>query len=287
MPLRLLVVEGNIRDAREVHAASWGMTPAGSYAKVLEALDKNIVCDICTPADEGSNLPDSGGLSGYDGVALTGSGLNIYDSTPEIGRQIDLARAVYASGTPFFGSCWGLQIGAVAAGGHVIKNPKGREAGFARNIGLTAAGREHSLLQGRPPAYDAPCVHYDIVSELPAGSLVLATNSFTPVQAAEIRYLNGIFWGVQYHPEFSLTELAVILERGADSLVQHGYRSDDKAVTDYCNLLRLLDAEPSRKDIAWQLGLGDEILDRDQRLVELRNWLSHRVMPVKSLRGRG
>ena len=31
---------------------------------------------------------------------------------------------------------------------------------------------------------------------------VLARNVDTPVEAAEIRHGNGVFWGVQYHPEF-------------------------------------------------------------------------------------
>ena len=82
-------------------------------------------------------MPNGNGLDDYDGVAITGSALNVYDGSGEVERQIDLARAVYASGTSFFGSCWGLQVAAVASGGTVIKNPVGREIGIARNIALT------------------------------------------------------------------------------------------------------------------------------------------------------
>ena len=54
------------------------------------------VVDICYPADPGANLP-IGGLEGYDGVAITGSALNVYDGGPEIAPQIELAREVLKS----------------------------------------------------------------------------------------------------------------------------------------------------------------------------------------------
>src|SRR4051794_12621515 len=143
MGLRFLVVEGNTRDARQAHTATYGLTQSESYALVLQSIEPDALCDIALPADEGANLPDPAGLQFYDGIVLTGSYLNIYDGTPEIQRQIDLMRAAYASHTPIFGSCWGLQVGAVAAGGDVRRNPLGREVVFARRLTPTEAGRSH------------------------------------------------------------------------------------------------------------------------------------------------
>src|SRR5689334_8824273 len=117
--MRLLVVEGNNRAARERHRATYGLTPSESYAAVLKSLASEAVCDIALPADEGANLPDAAGLESYDGVVITGSGLNVWKPEPEVMRQVELARAVYKSRTPFFGSCWGLQVATVAAGGEV------------------------------------------------------------------------------------------------------------------------------------------------------------------------
>ena len=48
------------------------------YADLLRELLPGAVVDICYPADPGANLP-IGGLEGYDGVAITGSALNVYD----------------------------------------------------------------------------------------------------------------------------------------------------------------------------------------------------------------
>jgi len=286
MSLRLLVVEGNVREVREAHQKSFGKTPSGSYADSLRSIAPDILCDICFPADQGANLPDAAGLHGYDGVAVTGSALNIYDGGGPVERQLDLARAVYASGTPFFGSCWGLQLGAAAAGGTVTKNPRGREVGIARNIAPTQAGGSHPLLTGRSGAYDAPCTHLDIVATPPDDTTILASNSNSCIQAAEIRHAGGIFWGVQYHPELSLTELASIISRRAGMLVREGMFADESQGLEYCAELRTLDADRSRTDIAWRLGIQAEILDPQLRLTEIRNWIELRVRPEKSRRGR-
>jgi GMP synthase (glutamine-hydrolysing) len=286
MALRFLVVEGNTRPARERHAASYGVTPAQSYAATLQEIEPDILCDIAHPADEGANLPDPAGLGSYDGIVLTGSALNIYDLTPEVKRQIELMRAVYASGTPAFGSCWGLQVGTVAAGGEVKKNPLGREVGFARNIAPSDAGRAHPMLAGRPAAYDAPAIHLDIVAAPPGDCIVLAANRMAGVQAAEIRVNGGALWGVQYHPEFSLAEIGAILDSRRQVLVNEGFCATPEGAGAYAAELKALHSDPSRHDLAWRHGLDEEVLDPARRTREIRNFVEHWVKPEKSRRGR-
>src|SRR5689334_8660489 len=140
---RLLVMEGNTPENRERHAAAGGGVASRGYANLLQELLPGAVVDICFPADPGANLPTGQALEGYDGVAITGSGLHVYEGGPAVTRQIELARAVLDANTPAFGSCWGLQLLTVAAGGVVRKNPKGREIGFGRRMTLTEAGRKH------------------------------------------------------------------------------------------------------------------------------------------------
>jgi GMP synthase (glutamine-hydrolysing) len=286
MPLHLLVIEGNVRAARETYRAALGKTAGESYAAVLQQIAPDASVDICFPADEGANLPDAAGLESYDGVAITGSSLNLYNGGPEITRQIELARAAFASRTPFFGSCWGLQVASAAAGGEVVRNPRGREIGFARNILPTDAGRAHELLRGRGGAYDAPCSHLDIVIA-PPGAGILAQNAMSAVQAAEIRWDGGTFWGVQYHPEYSFREIAAILDGRPDTLVREGFFVDAPGAHAYVEDLLALDADPGRREIAWRLGLGDDVLDPLRRRAELINFVEAWVRPAKSARGRG
>lgn len=272
--MRVLIVDGYPADARERHRAGFGMTPGEAYAAVVKAIAPAAACDIVLPADADAQLPAGAELSSYHAVILTGSPLHVYHDEPSVRRQVELMRAVYDSGVPSFGSCWGLQVAAVAAGGTVTPNPLGREVGFARRITPSEAGRGHALLAGRPAAFDAPCVHLDVVASLPAEAVVLASNRMTGVQAAEIRHRRGVFWGVQYHPEFSLTELAAIMDRMADALAEEGFFRDPSEVAGYVADLRTLDADRSRRDIAWRHGLDEQVLDERQRTLEIRNFLA-------------
>jgi len=286
-PLRLLVVDGNTREQRDNHAAGYrGLSPAAAYAEEVLAIVPDAVTEICLPADNGANLPDGAGLQSYDGIFLTGSSLHIYHDDPAIARQVELMRAIYASGTPSFGSCWGIQVGTVAAGGTVTANPRGREVGFARRITVTEAGRTHPLLAGRPIAFDAPAIHLDTIMQPPAGTTVLASNLYSTVHACEIDHQGGRFWGVQYHPEFPLAQVASILGRMTPILIAEGFRKDEAATQHWLDELMALDADPARHDLAWAHGLDEEVLNADKRVTELRNFLNYRVQPHASARGR-
>ncbi len=150
---RLLVVEGNTPKARARQAEYTGQSYSEAYSDVLRGIAPDAVVDICFPTDEGANIPDVGGIEGYDGIAITGSSLNLYKAEPESLKQVELVRSIFETGVPIFGSCWGLQVGAVAAGGTVVKSRNGREIGLARKITLTEEGRAHDLHAGKGPEF--------------------------------------------------------------------------------------------------------------------------------------
>ena len=242
------------------------------------------VIDICYPADPGANLP-LGGVEGYDGVAITGSALNVYDGGPAIEPQIELARAVLRSKTPLFGSCWGLQVVTVAAGGTVRPNPKGRELSIARRIALTPAGREHPMYAGKAPVFDAVTVHLDEVETLAPGTTVLASNALSDVQSAEIKLGGATAWCVQYHPEFTLGDMAVIVRRYGRRLIGEGFFADEAARDAYIADLATLDREPANKPLAWRYGIDETVLNPAIRTAELANWITHQVLPVRARGG--
>lgn len=268
--LRLLVVDGNTSAGRRRIAESAGATPAESYAAVLRAIAPGAMVDICTPADGDGTTPQP--LNSYDGVAITGSSLNIYQRETESLRQIDFVREVFARGIPMFGSCWGLQLATVAAGGEVGLNPAGREVAFARKIALTSAGRDHPMHAKRDAVFDAPAIHSDIVTRLPQGSIVTAHNAMSEVQAAEIRLGHGVFWGVQYHPEYGLYDIAAVIKRYGQTLVTEGFFANLTELERYVTDLSTLAANERRRDIAWRLGFGDDITKESVRQTESSNW---------------
>lgn len=277
MPPRLLVMEGNTAEARAKQVEAGGMALSDGYADLLRRLAPGAVVDICYPADPGANLP-IGGLEGYDGVAITGSALNVYDGGPAIERQIELTRAVLAAKTPLFGSCWGLQLITVAAGGVVRPNPKGREIGIGRRIALTAAGRGHAMFAGKAATFDAITVHLDEVETLAPGTTVLATNAVSGVQAAELRLGGAVAWGVQYHPEFSLHDIAVVIRRYGSRLLSEGFFADSAARDAYTADLESL-GRGGDKTIAWRYGIDDTVLSEGVRTAEIANWITHQMLP--------
>ncbi len=286
-PARLLVVEGNTASARGRHTLFGGEAPSEGYARLLRQLLPGAVVDICYPADAGANLPDPDGLAGYDGIAITGSSLNIYNGGPEIARQVELIRAGFASGTPLFGSCWGLQVLAVAAGGAVRKNPRGRELGFGRRIQVTPAGARHPLYAGKAAVFEAMTVHLDEVETLPAGAELLATNGHSTVQAAEIRHGAGVAWGVQYHPEYPFREMAAIIRRIGDAVFEEGFFADVADRDAFTSDLEALEARPGDPRLGWKYGIGDSLMRRDEQVREIANWLERQVRPTRAARGRG
>jgi len=284
---RLLVMEGNSPETRAEHQAAGGVLASLGYAKLLQELLPSAVVDICFPGDPGANLPNGEALEGYDGVTITGSSLHVYNGGAEIMQQIEMARAVLSVGTPIFGSCWGLQILTVAAGGSVRRNPNGRELGFGRSITLTDAGRKHPMYAGKPNVFNAPTVHLDEVETVAPGTTVLATNAVSNVQSAEIRYNGSTAWGVQYHPEYPLCEIAAIVRRIGPRLIGEGFFLNEADIVNFASDLEALDRDPKDKRLAWRYGISKNVLDKRLRTGEIANWVEFQDLPTRAKRGRG
>ncbi len=284
---RLLVIEGNTPETVAEHVAIGGTQASHGYANLLRELLPGATLDICHPADPTATLPAGEALEGYDGIAITGSSLHIYSGDSAVLRQIDLVRTALESGTPLLGSCWGLQVITTAAGGQVRRNPLGREIGFGRGIRLTEAGRKHPMYVGKPDVFNAPTVHLDEVETLPPGATVLATNAMSAVQAVEFRTGGSVAWAVQYHPEYPLRELAVIVRRIGAHLIDEGFFIDDADMKRFADDLDELDRDPLCRRLSWRHGISNNVLNKQLRVSEVANWVEFQVLPQRAKRGRG
>jgi GMP synthase (glutamine-hydrolysing) len=121
----------------------------------------------------------------------------------------------------------------------------------------------------------------------PGDILVTATNAATGIQAAEIRHEGGSFWGVQYHPEYSLHDIAAVIRRYGQRLVDDGFYASLETLHSHADAFSALHADTGRTDLAWQMGLDADLLDPALRMTEIANWLQHSVRPEKSRRDRG
>jgi GMP synthase (glutamine-hydrolysing) len=281
---RILVVDGNVAEIRARQTAAVGYDSGAGYARVLNRVMPELACDVIRPADAAPALPAGVSLASYDGVTITGSALNVYNGGGAVERQVEVAKAVFEAGVPFFGSCWGLQIAVTAAGGVVQKNPRGREFGFARRVLLTEAGRAHPMFSGKPVVFEAPTIHLDHIASLPAGALTLAGNDMG-LQAAAFTHGRSTFWGVQYHPEYDYVDIAAAAERYGQRLVDEGLFQSEPALHEFAGDLRQLQARPADSALAWKHGLGEAMTDESVRLAELRNWLGQQVVAHCRRRG--
>ena len=272
MQPRILIIDG-YDAAGQASLKAGNATLAGELYKSM--ISRFVRSENITVIDLSMEFAPKIDLQKYDGVCWTGSNLFFSKSDDVVQRHIDLSRSLFAAKIPQFGSCWAAQLAAVAAGGEVRQNPKGREFGLARKIALTEAGLSHPMYQGKPQVTSGFTSHGDIVTKLPGGATLLAGNSFSPVQALAVNYKGGEFWAVQYHPEYDCAELAALTRVRQEALTQQGTFAHKDDVQAYCDKLEILNSDPHRQDIAWLLGFDEDVLDVDIRTLEVKNWLDY------------
>ena len=272
---RLLIVEGNPRERRDGTTAKGLRTASGIYAEAIAAHFPAIEIDVLHAADPEGRTPYGRYFTDYDGMVISGSALHAYDQDFAVTNQIAVVKAAGETGIPILGSCWGLQIAAMAGGGTVAYHPQGREVGFARKIVPVA---DHPFVSGKGPSYDALCIHYDEVTHLPAGATLLASNAHSHIQAAIIPVGKSQVWAAQYHPEFDLKHLAQLYALYADDMISQGFFADGAVLERYTSQMLALSENPADAAAAWQLGIDADILDDRKRRSEIIAWVESCVL---------
>jgi GMP synthase (glutamine-hydrolysing) len=269
----LLLMEGNTAAKRALGKQLGVRSSSEIYALAVRAHFPDLELAVVNAADADWSIPGGRQLSDFDGLIVTGSSLHAYDTDFAVTNQIAMIADAGAAGLPIFGSCWGLQIAAMAAGGKVERNLDGREVGFARKIVVNDAGAEHPMFVGKTGVFDAPCIHYDEVTSLPDGATLLASNAHSTVQAAVIPLGASEVWAVQYHPEFDLQQLVQLYTLYADDMIEQGFFADSVALASYVATLSALADNPADAGLAWQLGVDCDITDDRRRRQEIINWI--------------
>lgn len=283
--LRFLIVNCYAPEGRSLAQSADITAPETLFRDLLSSFLRDpFESDVLYIVDGDASLPAGADLASYDGIIWSGSSLTIYSGEARVTKQIEFARDVYRAGVPSYGSCWGLQIAASAAGGVCRKNPSGQEVGLARSIRLTDAGRGHPMFAGKPAVFDCPAIHHDEVEVLPPAGVLLASNGISQVQAAAIEHLGTPFWAVQYHPEFDLGEMARLFHYRAAQLIESGYADAPDQIEAVSDDWAALHKDPNRKDLAWRYGIDLSMIDPDVRFQEIRNFVRYLVMPRAALR---
>lgn len=275
---RILIMDGNPRASRESGHKDGVKQAAETYAHVISRYFPATQTDIVYAADRDGTIPHGAALSDYDGFIIGGSGLHAYDTSFAVMNQIALLNEAAKTDLPILGSCWGLQIAAIAAGGSVRKSPKGQELGVARKIQLTHMGERHPMFRDKAPVFDALCIHYDEIENLPEDSTLLAYNAHSDVQAAIIPLAKSSVWAVQYHPEFELDNLRMLISHYRDDMIKGGLFTDHTMLNTHVADYARLAIDGADTAAAWRLGIDADILDHAHKCAEIRNWVESCVL---------
>ena len=279
--LKFLITDSYARKDRDKFE-KFGVTKAGNlYASLLLNNMADAQYDLIYTSDADARIPEGKELEIYDGIIWPGCNLTVYhDHDPRVVRLVNLSKSAYRYGIPQFGSCWAAQMAVYAAGGKVEPNPKGREMGIARKIQLSEQGRKHSMYKGKPMVFDAFISHDDIITEMPPGGTILSFNDFSPVQAVEVKYLNGVFWATQYHPEYTLQVIARLILAREEKLIKQGYFKNHNELVNYSRNLESIFNDTAQKNLRWQYSVDDDVLSDEIRQIEFVNWLTNLVIPI-------
>ena len=158
-----------------------------------------------------------------NGVVVTGSAGPVYEEKSWIPSLIDFLGKAHERSSWILGVCFGHHALAVALGGEVKENPRGREMGTVR-IYLTEAGKGSPLFEGFRSGDPVNLVHRTHVSRLPDGAERLAFNRMTPTQA----FSAGRAYGYQPHPEMTPAILEQLTRMYGSVLVRKEHFLDDQ-----------------------------------------------------------
>ena len=271
MSLKILMIDGYDHDGWKSLNDANCVDAFHHYSNTLKNISSSPL-EITTihPGKKESYFPQGISLEDFDGIVWTGSSLNIYDYSPAITRQIELAKETLKINTNIFGSCWGLQVYVTAAGGSVRRNPNGREIIIARNIQLSENGKNHYMYKNKFEKFDALCSHLDEVEKIPSGSNILSSNDHSKIQSLSFKINGANFCGTQYHPEFDFEILSKILSARKSILISEKVFTDIKHANKTISCLENLTNKNGNGDY---LKLGQDILDYKIRNKELINWL--------------
>jgi GMP synthase (glutamine-hydrolysing) len=269
--MHILIINGYSKEARQKLFGEGMLAPELLFKSLIEAKIPDARLSVIFPDDGPHDLS----LSNFNAVIWTGSSSSLVAPSPGVGRQIEIMQALLRHDIPVWGSCWGLQLAAVAGGGTVRIAPAGREWLLACDVALNDEGRAHPMFAGKPNVFDSYAMHLDEVQKIPEGMQVLASNKHSSVQAAIFRRNRCDVWLTQYHPEFTINDMAYLIKSYLPALLAEGHIISKQAGQNLVEHLLEL-ANGSRQGGAipgFEKELGASLLNKKMVGLEFCNWL--------------
>lgn len=156
-------------------------------------------------------------------VIHSGSELSVTEDSPFTQKAVDFIKKARDRGIPQMGICYGHQLLCRAlVGKHAVRrSPNGLEAGWGKVEFNERAVEIFGVKENEVVWYH----HFDEVTELPEGSVPLATNEHTEIQT----FINTEqkLIGTQFHPEIEKETGDKIFKQDREQLEAHNYSVEE------------------------------------------------------------
>jgi len=152
-------------------------------------------CGVYCELRPGDADPEDLKAEGFTAAILSGGPASVYGEGAPRAHP-----ALWTSGLPLLGICYGHQLLSHALGGRVERAPHAEYGGAEMDVEAA-----EGVLSGFPARTPVWMSHGDLVLEPPPGFVVCARTASTPVAAMGHRARR--IYGVQFHPEVAHTPL--------------------------------------------------------------------------------
>ena len=255
---KILLVEGNLREANQEFTANGIKTHTESLRESIDYFTNDLEIDSVNPSSDKNIFDIVKDLNKYDGLIWGGSSLNIYSDTLEIRRQIEFMKECQKKVKNILAICWGMQVAVTAAGGVVKKGQNGSHRGIAHEININENGLRHPLYKDKDQFFNTPAFNYDEVVTLPNNATLLSSNKINNVMGIDFKSHLANIWGIQYHPEITYEKMITLINFRKDRLLENKSFNDENDLNSHIKIIE------------------DEIkiTNKDLRMKELKNWLN-------------
>ena len=255
---KILLVEGNLREANQEFTDNGIKTHTESLRESIDYFTKDLEIDSVNPSSDKNIFDAVKDLNKYDGLIWGGSSLNIYSDTFEIRRQIEFMKECQKKVKNILAICWGMQVAVTAAGGVVKKGQNGSHRGIAHEININENGLRHPLYKDKNQFFNTPAFNYDEVVTLPNNATLLSSNKINNVMGIDFKSHLANIWGIQYHPEITYEKMITLINFRKDRLLENKSFNDENDLNSHIKIIE------------------DEIkiTNKDLRMRELKNWLN-------------
>ena len=255
---KILLVEGNLREANQEFTANGIKTHTESLRESIDYFTNDLEIDSVNPSSDKNIFETVKDLNKYDGLIWGGSSLNIYSDTLEIRRQIEFMKECQKKVKNILAICWGMQVAVTAAGGVVKKGQNGSHRGIAHEININENGLRHPLYKDKDQFFNTPAFNYDEVITLPNNATLLSSNKVNNVMGIDFKSDLSNIWGIQYHPEITYEKMITLINFRKERLLENKSFNDENDLNSHIKIIE------------------DEIkiTNKDLRMRELKNWLN-------------